>query len=95
MRSIPTGAAYTLLTTRARAQNDHTNEGWRRDGWWERTDEKWEKGLCWPRYNRTCSTLWREKDLRTSRKHPVENTDLAFGTKCVGLLLPVRGVKLH
>jgi len=69
------------------SQNDHTNEGWRRDGWWQRIpNTEWEKGLCWPRYNRTCTTLAREKDLRTNTKHPVENTDLAFSTKYAGLV---------
>jgi hypothetical protein len=31
-----------------------TKEGWRRDGWWYRSGEDWEFGICPPSFKRTC-----------------------------------------
>ena len=72
---------------RAFAQNDDTQEGWRRDGWWEKTGAVWEKGRCQPWFNRTCRTPHKQLDLRTHEIHYVDNTDSAFrpryGCVCV------------
>ena len=82
-------AHHTPHTPHTPRQNDHTDEGWRRDGWWERVpDTKWEKGLCWTRYNRTCADAAYHKiiDLRTGYQHPVEDTEEAFGYSCVNVV---------
>ena len=61
-------------------QNDDTNEGWRRDGWWDTTNDVWQKGRCQALYNRTCSIpgLWKKRDLRTQLSGLVDNTDAAY-----------------
>jgi hypothetical protein len=34
---------------------DDTNEGWRRDGWWEATGVGWQKGVCTTKFERVCT----------------------------------------
>ena len=34
--------------------HDNTQEGWLREGWWEKTGQQWVKGRCTPEYVRTC-----------------------------------------
>ncbi len=46
---------WTPTYRRAPGLGNETNEGWRRNGWWELLGgAAWVKGQCTPLYNRTC-----------------------------------------
>lgn len=65
-------------------QGNNTNEGWRRDGWWESIPGTlWEKGQCYQLYNRSCPTdLSKMMDLRDMTPFtPVNDTLHAFGPR--------------
>lgn len=50
---------------------NNTQIGYKRDGWWERTDQTWEKGSCVPKYRRTCvADIDKEIDA-VSKGHPI------------------------
>eukprot|EP00940_MAST-03C_sp_MAST-3C-sp2_P001490 g1490.t1 len=51
----PYDAGFAPTHRRVRGYGNHTNEGWRRDGWWETVPSSaWEKGTCDPLFRRTC-----------------------------------------
>ena len=69
---------------RVDAPGNDTREGWRRDGYWNRTDYDWEYGVCPMFYDRQCfnadaATYGKLVDLRSGvTGQAVDSTDDAY-----------------
>lgn len=64
---------------------DETNEGWRRNGWWQTTGEMFRKGTCNLFFKRTCpGDPSKEISLVTGTNlHPVNDLELAYAPRVI------------
>ena len=67
---------------RVAPMGDETNEGWRRDGWWQVTGTAFRKGACTMWYNRTCpGDRTKAASLETGQVGPVLDVQFAFAPR--------------
>ena len=45
---------WPAVHVRVPGLGNDTIEGWRREGWWARTADEWQFGICPPLFNRQC-----------------------------------------
>lgn len=77
---------WTPTYRRAPGLGNETNEGWRRNGWWELLGgAAWVKGQCTPLYNRTCpGAPHKARDLVSGEYDvPVVNTTTSYAPRLV------------